>query len=126
MRNRLAGAMVAVSVFACGDGRGPAPHKPGDGSGATPGAPDAGGGGPAPLTEADCAVLVDHILAVGVAEQRLDRPEDRVATPEQVTQIRAGLIRDMTPSCLAYPRETWTCATGATTTAAIAACTAGP
>ncbi|MEZ4368455.1 MAG: hypothetical protein R2939_19575 [Kofleriaceae bacterium] len=111
----------ALLTLGCGDGR-PAPATP------TPVRIDAGtvaavDAGPEPVTEAECAALADHMLAVGVAEQRLDRPEERVATPEQVATIRAGLVAEMTPACLTFPREVLACAMAASSTDGIAACT---
>lgn len=79
-------------------------------------------------TEAECVVLVDHTLAIGLEDQRKNKPAELVPTAEQVAEIRAALITEMTPTCRTLPRPVYACVMAASDREAMIACdpTAGP
>jgi hypothetical protein len=130
-------AISAAVLWATGGCRGDrrdatTPVHPGDGA---RGSHVAGAGGSAdtpdmaasePLTEAECATLVAHVVAVGLrahnqAEEAAYRP-----SAEQVAQIEAQLRAELLPACLRLERAAWQCAMAAETGAELAACEAAP
>lgn len=80
---------------------------------------------PAPLSAAECAALVDHMLEVGLAEQAARDPRAPVPTAEQTAAIRAQLLGQLEPTCATLPRATWTCAMAATSRQAMVRCDEG-
>ena len=73
-------------------------------------------------TPAECEALVDHVLVVGISKQRSQVAPELVPTAAQVAAIRAELVVEMVPACVAYPRPVFACAMAAVTTDAVVAC----
>ncbi|MEZ4399687.1 MAG: hypothetical protein R3B06_06695 [Kofleriaceae bacterium] len=81
---------------------------------------DAAGPVAAQVAPEACAAYVDHVLALGRAAMRANRPDELVPTDDQVADIRARLIagapcRELTPAEVA-------CAMAATTQPGLYAC----
>jgi hypothetical protein len=95
--------------------------EPGDGAMAVD-APPVTPPPPAPLTDDECAQLVDRMLAIGLAEQRSKAPKGAMPSGEQQQAIRAQMIEQMRDACGALGRETWACAVAAPDRATMAAC----
>jgi len=124
----LALAMAA----ACGPKNSPTPVPPdppeGGGSGT------AGGGGgtgavadkPKPLSRAECEQMIDHVLEVGLAQQRASKAPEHVPTKEQVAAIRERLVADQLSACLAWSRSQWDCVMASTTVETLYACAEEP
>jgi hypothetical protein len=131
-------AALVVLAAACGPKKGPdgGGGGGGDGAGNTAGtgAGTASGGGsgddggddaPAPLTRGECERMIDHVLQIGMAEQRKAKPAEYVPTDAQVAEIRVKLAAEQLQPCLAWPRPVWECTIAATTMAALFACGEG-
>ena len=89
----------------------------------------ASGDGPSPSTtptRAECEALLEHTLAVGLAEQRAAVTAELVPTDADVAAIRAELGPQMIADCLPSPREVLTCSLAAATVAAMAECSLAP
>ena len=102
----------------------------GSGAGSTDGSSGGGGGGGSsgagtPLTRADCETMIDHVLQVGMEEQRKQKPAEFVPTDAQVAEIRAKMVEQQMEPCLAWPRPVWDCTMTAPTIAALYACAEG-
>jgi hypothetical protein len=134
----LAALLVAVAVVAgCGPKKGPDNGGGGGGGGANGsgdgGSANGGGGGgsgggtaaPAPLTRADCEKMIDHVLEIGMAEQRKNKPAEYVPTEAQVADIRAKMVAQQMDECLAWPRPVWECTIAAPTIEALYKCAEG-
>lgn len=146
MRSCFAALALVVLAVACGpkkgpDGGGGAAGGGGGGDtsgGGNGGGTSAGGGGAgtgdggggggtsaAPVTSAECEQMIDHVLAIGMEEQRKNKPAEYVPTEEQVATIRAKLVAQQMESCLAWPRPVWECTMAAATVTALYACAGG-
>jgi len=121
------GVLIALTLVSC-SGRAAPPTSPsvtaaadGD-AGVTAPPPDVGAGpvAAAPITDAECGQLVDHTLALGMADQRATKSPDDVPTPDQVDEIRAALLAAQ--PCAQLTRAQLTCAQAATTRAALYRC----
>ena len=75
-------------------------------------------------TAAACDALVDHVLEVGLGEQRAKVKPEQAPTAADVAAIRAELAPEMVAACSAYTLEVLACAMAASSSAAIAACDA--
>lgn len=128
--------VTIVLVAACGPKKGPGSGGSGGGSGsasdgggdAASGSDTGSGGGtvtPAPLTRAECEKMIDHVLAVGMDEQREQKKAEYVPTDEQVAEIRAKMVEQQLPQCLEWPRPVWECTMAATSVASLYACAEG-
>lgn len=95
-----------------GDG-GSGSGSSGDGSGATL---------PAQLSRAECESMIDHVLEIGMAQQRAQKSADYVPTEAQVAEIRQRLVQDQLSACLAWPRPQWDCVMASTTIETLYAC----
>ncbi len=130
----LAGALVLGLGVACGPkptpatlptgGSGSGDHHDGGGAVAQPG----DGGDPgrgtamAPLTRDECEQMIDHVLAIGMAAQRAQKPAEYVPTEAQVAAIRARLVADQLDECLTWSRPVWECTVAAQTVDALPHC----
>ena len=135
-------AALVVLVVACGPKKGPdgggggaggggAGDGDGAGDGAGAGIATGGAGGDgaaagAPLTRAECEQMIDHVLAIGMEEQRKQKPAEYVPTEQQVADIRAKLVEQQLEPCLAWPRPVWECTMAAPSVSALYACGEGP
>jgi hypothetical protein len=114
-------AAVLLLVAACGGRSSPPPAAPAPAE--APPAPAASEpAAEGPLTEADCAGLIDHVIDVGIAHQRRTKKPEEVPTDEQVAQIRTEMRTAMMPECLKLDRASFRCAMQAESDAALAAC----
>jgi hypothetical protein len=73
-------------------------------------------------TERECAELVAHAVALGVAEQRKQLPPDQVPTEADQAQLAEELRKQFTPECRAGSREVHRCAIASKTLAELAGC----
>ncbi len=126
--------ILALAVLAgCGPGRraavapveppapltvAPAPEVVDGGAAAAPQAV------PAPITDDECGQLVDKLIAIGLAEQRVREPRAPQATGDQQATIRAQLLAQALPTCATLPRARWDCAIAAGDRAAMMVCEA--
>ena len=139
--SRPALALVILVAGACGPKQGPTGgggggNSSGSGSGSSSASGSGGGGSSsgsgsgsssdAPLTRAECEQMIDHVLEIGMAEQRAQKPAEYVPTQEQVTKIREKLAAEQLEPCLAWPRPVWECTVAAVTVSALYACAAEP
>jgi hypothetical protein len=69
--------------------------------------------------------MIDHVLEIGMAEQRKNKPAEYVPTEAQVADIRAKMVEQQMDECLAWPRPVWECTIAATTIAALYTCAEG-
>lgn len=142
MRARGACILAAIVLLTgCpGKGAGPGPGDPTNGgttspptdagaaSSASVDAPPPTGPGdpptpaPGPVTAAECGLLVDKVIAVGLAEQHARDPKAPQATPEQQAAIRERLLPQMEPGCAVMTRAAYACAMAAPDRAALQAC----
>jgi hypothetical protein len=109
-----------------GSGAGPvAGSGAAPGSAATP-APGAGSGAAADdssrLSRDECVAMLNHVLDLQVAEKRRTVSAEDAPTDEEIATIRAGMIAELTDSCLRLRRADWRCAMDATDVAAFRAC----
>jgi hypothetical protein len=111
--------VALISLAACGGPKHGDTSPPTGGAASDAGvasAPDAGDAvASASPTRPECEQLVDHILAMGMAEQRKAKPADQVPTDEQVATIRAKMVEELVPQCLQFTRASWQCAMAAET-----------
>lgn len=123
--------ILCAALFAAACGPKPAPRSGdtgGTGAGTSTGtsaSPDGGAATPPrppPLSRAECEQMIDHVLEIGMAQQRASKPADYVPTPEQVAQIRQRLVIDQLSACLAWSRTQWQCVMTATTIETLYAC----
>jgi hypothetical protein len=136
MRPLFGVAAIVVVLGACGPKKGPdgagggGGGGGGDGDGAGTGGGDGDGAGTAsavaPLTRAECEQVFDHYLAVGMEEQRKNKPAELVPTEAQLADIRTKLLAEEMDGCLTWPRPVWACAMAATTVTGFYACAEGP
>lgn len=131
----LAIASALVFAAACrtpkgaggGGGGSGAGSEGGGGAVGSEGQGSAGGGGgevAAPISDDECLVLIDHTLALGLAEQRASKPAEYVPTAEQVAEIRTKLIAQR--PCAELTRPQYVCALAAADQAALYACAQPP
>jgi hypothetical protein len=125
--------ILCAALFAAACGPKPAPRSGSGGENGGTGAATGSGtstsdGGPAtpprppPLSRAECEQMIDHVLDVGMAQQRASKPADYVPTPEQVAKIRERLVIDQLSACLAWSRTQWQCVMTATTVETLYGC----
>src|SRR5215208_3792479 len=106
---------TAIVAAACGSrGGSPPPTAPGP-AGSSADAPAATETTPAPapdapLSDDECARLVNHIIDIGLDVQRRTRRPEEVPTEEQVAKIRAELVPKMRTQCAHFSRASWQCA----------------
>lgn len=105
-----------------GAGAGSDGARDGQGAGAATGA----GVAAAPLTRAECEQMIDHVLAIGMEEQRKQKPAEYVPTEQQVAQIRASLVEQQLAPCLEWPRPVWECTMTAQSVASLYTCAETP
>jgi hypothetical protein len=120
---RIVTAALAL-LLACGP-----KHSPPPGNGSDPGSAADGGSkpgsappSPTPLSRAECEQMIDHVLEVGMAQQRAQKAADYVPTEAQVAAIRQRLVQDQLAACLAWPRPQWDCVMASTTVETLYAC----
>jgi hypothetical protein len=129
-------AAMTVLAFACGPKKGPDNGGGGGGGGGASGAGAGDGSGgavgsgggtaaPAALTRAECEKMIDHVLEIGMAEQRKNKPAEYVPTEAQVADIRAKMVEQQMDQCLAWPRPVWECTIASTTIEALYKCAEG-
>lgn len=120
--------LCALLVAACGPRHAPAGDGRGGASGPSEAPPDAAPAPPrpAPLSRAECEQMIDHVLEIGMAQQRASKPPDYVPTPEQVAQIRQRLVADQLSACLAWSRTQYQCVMASTTVETLYACAESP
>lgn len=75
---------------------------------------------PPAITDAECGVYVDHVLAIALAAMRGTRADDELPTAEQVATIRGTLIAGA--PCRALTRGELDCALAAKDQPALYAC----
>lgn len=114
-------------VLACGPkhtapGRGSSSGGDGGGGGTTGGGTTGGASPPAQLSRAECEQMIDHVLEVGMAQQRAQKSPDYVPTEAQVAEIRQRLVQDQLAECLAWPRPQWNCVMAATSVETLYGC----
>jgi hypothetical protein len=140
MRSAFGVAAIVVLLGACGPKKGPdggggaagggggGSDGRGTGGSGGDGSDDGSGGGSgtAQLTRAECEKMIDHVLQIGMEEQRKTKPAEYVPTEAQVADIRAGLVAQQLQPCLAWPRPVWECTMAAPTVAALYDCAEGP
>lgn len=120
--------LCALLLAACGPKPAPRTGDTGGAGGTGAGTSATPDGGPAtpprpsPLSRAECEQMIDHVLEIGMAQQRASKPADYVPTPEQVAQIRQRLVIDQLSACLAWSRTQWQCVMTATTIETLYAC----
>ncbi|HUQ08463.1 MAG TPA: hypothetical protein VM261_38495 [Kofleriaceae bacterium] len=139
MRSAFGVAAIVVLLGACGPKKGPDGGGGGGGGGGGSDGSSGGGGGTgagsedgsgsasasAPLTRADCEKMIDHVLQIGMEEQRKTKPAEYVPTEAQVADIRAKMVEKQLEPCLEWPRPVWECTMAAPTVAALYACAEG-
>jgi len=69
--------------------------------------------------------MIDHVLEIGMAEQKKLKPAELVPDEQQVAAIRAGFVEEQMEPCLAWPRPVWECTMAAATPTALYACAEG-
>jgi hypothetical protein len=114
-------AVALVLVAACG-GRSAPVTAPAAAEAEPAPAPVAAPPDDSPLTEAECGALIDHVVDVGIEQQRRTKKPEEVPTAEQVAQIRDEMRTAMTPECLKLDRAAFRCAMAAATDAELAVC----
>jgi hypothetical protein len=120
---------LALAVAACGP-KSPPPSPPAAGTGdggATAGTGDGGTAEvkPSPLSRAECEQMIDHVLEIGMAQQRAQKAPEHVPTKEQVAAIREQLVADQLSACLAWQRSQWNCVMASTTVDGLYGCAEG-
>lgn len=113
----LAAALLATG---CGSSDKKATSEPGGGGGG--GGEMAAGG---PLTEADCERLLDHMLALLIADKKKTARPEEVPTEEDVAKTRARMSADTRDKCVGSPRAPYDCSMKAETTEGIRLCLEG-
>jgi hypothetical protein len=120
-----------IALAGCGGGAtppaqpSPAPSAGRDVAAGDPQAPAQGaapGQAPgAPLDEAECLRLADHLVDVGYTERRAAKPGDAY-TAEDAETAKRELRQAMKAACPQLPRRDFTCAMAARTSAELGAC----
>jgi hypothetical protein len=106
-------------LAACGS----SPRAPAHGPAPTPPRPDTGPAvvvRPEGPSDAQCTAMVDHALALGIAEDAEPTP------PEAQARLRAQLEAEFTPRCRGIAVEQVQCAMAAASLAALEACQRSP
>jgi hypothetical protein len=125
---------VLVSLAACGP-----KHTPPSGGGGGGGTGTGGGTSsadpdgptadapekPKQLSRAECEQMIDHVLELGMAQQRASKPPEYVPSEEQVAKIRQQLVAEQLSACLAWSRPQWECVMASTTIEALYTCAEG-
>jgi len=124
---RIPLAVLLAGVLACGSKQPTAAPAPGgNGPAATPDAgaavPDPGVPDQAPLSEDECARMINHLVDIGLETQRRGKKPEELPAAEQVTEIRSTMVREMMPECLRFDRASWRCAMNATTSEQVTVC----
>jgi hypothetical protein len=124
----LCAAIALAGCAGCGgttkpDTGGTGTGTGGGGGGSGSGTAATGGGGgtapAAPITDAECDAMIDHIIDLGVAEQA---PAER-PTADQIAEIKARPLTDKDKAkCQAFPRKNFDCVMAATTAGALEPC----
>ena len=113
---------------ACGGGRAtPTPHPTPPPDAAPAAMTDAGAPSlPATPSGDECDALLDHMLDLYVAQQRLDRPPEWVPTADGQAKVRASMVKDgFLKQCLDFPREAYACTMAAARFADAVRCAGG-
>jgi hypothetical protein len=130
MRILIVLAMALATAAACGPKNTPAPVPPdppeGNGGAAGTAGPPSPAEKPKPLSRAECEQMIDHVLDVGLAQQRANKAPEHVPTKEQVAAIRERLVADQLSACLAWSRSQWDCVMASTTVETLYACAEEP
>lgn len=134
--NRLALVLV-LGLASCGGSSKPSPQEPdagqssGEGSVGTPGEGDPGdapGPSGAPLDDAECTQLADHIVDVSMAARRPPPNSGAAAKPgdgytaEDAEVAKRELRQSLRPACPQLSRREFRCAMAARTAAELGAC----
>lgn len=116
-------ALALVVAAACGGGQKREPPPGGAGSGDAAGS-GATGAAPPPVSRAECEAMYDHVVDVGLAAQKQQKPPEEWPTAEQVAAIKAkGHADDAAmQKCEAFDRPTLDCVMAAATADAMNAC----
>ncbi len=120
-----------LALAACG-GASPARPPPAPAPGAAPSsdgsaAPATGGDDApgAPLSDAECDQLADHLVELGLADRRAKQGATAAKdqyTAEDAEAAKRELRQSLRPACPAVPRRDFSCAMTAATSAELAAC----
>lgn len=112
--------LLVCGLAACGSSSAqPAPARP-----AVEPAPPTAAPGPgpssAPLSEAECDRLADHLVELSLAEPAAERGEPYTA--EDVAAAKRELRASMKPACAQLPRRAFECALAARNKTELAGC----
>ncbi len=118
-------ALAIAAAIACGPRQVAPPPAAGPDAGAPGRTDDDEITGESALTPDDCVRMIDHVLAIGMADQRARKAPELVPTAEQVATIRADMLEEQLAPCLAMPRPQWACALAARTMPALYSCGGG-
>jgi hypothetical protein len=107
--------LAALLMIGCGSSDKKDTGRPAGDDGAGGGATGGGkGGGAGPLTEADCERLLDHWLALYIAERKKTAKPEEVPTEEDAAKTRQKMA-SLTPECIGAPRPPYDCSMKAKT-----------
>lgn len=116
--------LAALLAIGCGSSDKKDAGRPagGGGDGATTAA---GGGGAGPLTEADCERLLDHWLALYIADRKKTAKPEEVPTDEDVAKTRQRMAASSKDKCVGSPRAPYDCSMRAQTIGEARVCLEG-
>lgn len=123
--------LIALALVAACGPKNPPPTTPppdppgGGGASAGTGATDPPADQPKPLSRAECELMIDHVLELGMAQQRAQKKPEHVPTEAQVAVIRERLVADQLSACLAWGRPQYACVMASTTVEGLYACAEG-
>lgn len=129
----LAQLLLALSLAAlgCGGSSTPATQTPGEPDGAAPASDPQPGDAPAasdapgaPLDEAECNRLADHLVELSLAEKPGKSADGYSA--EDAETAKRELRQKLQPMCAQLPRRDYTCAMAAKSSTEMAACQPPP
>ena len=131
MMARAALLLALLMSAACGGASAPATQAPRERGDVAPDAdPRAGDTAPAadapgaPIDDAECARLADHLIDLSFAEKRGKGAE--AYTAEDAEAAKRELRQSMKPACAQLPRRDFTCAMAAKSSADLSACQPAP
>ena len=81
---------------------------------------------PQPLTRADCAELIAHIVELAVREDAAQNPEMPPPTDEALAEMRESLGAELEEGCVGAERGVYDCAIRAQTRDELTACDTPP
>jgi hypothetical protein len=124
-------ALLLLLAMGCGGSSVPVARSPDEASSPAPIAdPQAGDTAPAtdapgaPIDDAECARLADHLIDLSFADKRGKGAE--AYTAEDAEAAKRELRQSMKPACAQLPRRDFTCAMAAKSSADLTACQPAP